>query len=50
MYCSRFQIEFLYLDARQHNSLTKCEAPSREKPDIHYNASLSAIDLDKQAQ
>lgn len=43
IYRTRFQIEFLYRDAKQHTSLTKCVARSAQKLDFHYNASLSAI-------
>jgi len=49
IYRTRFQIEFLYRDAKQHTSLTKCEARSAQKLDFHYNASLSAINLTKTA-
>lgn len=48
IYRNRFQIEFLYRDAKQHTSLTKCEARSKEKLDFHFNASLTAINLAKQ--
>lgn len=47
IYRTRFQIEFLYRDAKQHTSLTKCEARSKEKLDFHFNASLTAINLAK---
>jgi hypothetical protein len=49
IYRTRFQIEFLYRDAKQHTSLTKCEARSKQKLDFHYNASLTAINLAKHA-
>lgn len=47
IYRTRFQIEFLYRDAKQHTSLTKYEAMSKEKLDFHINASLTAINLAK---
>jgi hypothetical protein len=47
IYRTRFQIEFLYRDAKQHTSLTACQAQSVEKLDFHFNASLSAINLAK---
>jgi hypothetical protein len=32
MYQMRFQIEFVYRNARQHTSLTSCQARNKEKP------------------
>lgn len=46
-YRSRFQIEFLYRDAKQHTGLTDCEARSKEKLDFHFNASLTVVNLVK---
>lgn len=47
-YRSRFQIEFLYRDAKQHTGLTNVQARSENKLDFHFNASLTAINLAKQ--
>lgn len=46
-YQSRFQIEFLYRDGKQHTGLNDCQARSRNKLDFHFNASLTAINLAK---
>lgn len=45
IYRTRFQIEFLYRDAKQHASLTNCQGRSAEKLDFHFNASLTAVGL-----
>ncbi len=44
---NRFQIEFLYLDGKQHTGLNDCQARSENKLDFHFNASLTAINLAK---
>lgn len=46
-YRSRFQIEFLYRDAKQSTGLTDCEARSKEKLDFHFNTSLTAVNIAK---
>ncbi len=46
-YQSRFQIEFLYRDGKQHTGLNDCQARSKNKLDFHFNASLTAINLAK---
>ncbi len=46
-YRSRFQIEFLYRDGKQHTGLNDCQARSENKLDFHFNASLTAINLAK---
>ena len=46
-YRSRFQIEFLYRDAKQFTGLTTCQARSKDKLDFHFNAALTAINLAK---
>lgn len=48
-YHSRFQIEILYRDAKQHLGLTHCQARSQEKIHFHLNASLTAVSLAKAA-
>ncbi len=47
-YRSRFQIEFLYRDARQFTGLTTCQARSENKLDFHFNAALTVVNLAKQ--
>jgi hypothetical protein len=46
-YRSRFQIEFLYRDAKQHCGLNNCQARSQNKLYNHFNASLTAVNLAK---
>jgi len=46
-YRSRFQIEFLYRDAKQHTGLNHCQARSQNKLDFHFNASLTSVNLAK---
>jgi hypothetical protein len=48
-YKARFQIEFLFRDAKQFTGLTDCQARSQAKLDFHFNASLSAVTLAKLA-
>lgn len=48
-YRARFQIEFLYRDAKQHTGLTHCQARDKKKLHFHWNASLSAVSLAKAA-
>lgn len=46
-YRSRFQIEFVYRDGKQHTGLNDCQARSENKLDFHFNASLTAINIAK---
>lgn len=46
-YRSRFQIEFLYRDAKQFTGLNTCQARSENKLDFHFNAALTAVNLAK---
>lgn len=46
-YKSRFQIEFLYRDAKQHCGLTDCQGRSENKLHFHFNASLTTVSLAK---
>ena len=48
-YHSRFQIEILYRDAKQHLGLTHCQARSEQKIHFHLNASLTAVSIAKAA-
>jgi hypothetical protein len=49
-YRLRFQIEFLYRDAKQHTGLTHCQSANRNAMRFHANAALSAINLAKTDQ
>lgn len=46
-YRSRFQIEFIYRDAKQYCGLTHCQARSGNKLDFHFNAALTAVNSAK---
>ena len=46
-YRSRFQIEFLYRDAKQHTGLNHCQARSENKLHFQFNAALSVINIAK---
>ena len=46
-YRSRFQIEFLYRDAKQHCGLEDCQARSKNKLDFHFNVSLTTVNIAK---
>lgn len=46
-YRSRFQIEFLYRDAKQHTGLNDCQARSENKLHFQFNAALSTINIAK---
>lgn len=44
-YRLRFQIEFLFRDAKQFTGLNHCQARDEHKLDFHFNMSLSAVNL-----
>ena len=46
-YKARFQIEFLFRDAKQFTSLSACQARSQAKLHVHFNTSMSALTLGK---
>jgi hypothetical protein len=46
-YGLRFQIEFLYRDAKQHTGLAHCQARGKEKLHFHFNSSLTAVSVAK---
>lgn len=48
-YKSRFQIEFLYRDAKQHTGLNDCQTRSENKLHFQFNAALSTINIAKVA-
>lgn len=46
-YKARFQIEFLFRDAKQHTGLAHCQARSENKIHFHTNTALTAIGIAK---
>ncbi len=44
-YQLRFQIEFLFRDAKQFTGLTHCQARDEQALDFHFNMSLTAINI-----
>jgi len=46
-YRSRFQMEFLFRDAKQFCGLENCQARSENKLDFHFNASLTSVNVAK---
>jgi Transposase DDE domain len=48
-YQLRFQIEFLFRDAKQFMGLNDCQARDENKLDFHFNASLSAVNIARKA-
>ena len=46
-YTCRFQIEFLFRDAKQHISMQEFQIRSENKINFHVNASLTAVSLAK---
>ena len=48
-YKARFQIEFLFRDAKQHTGLNHSQARSKNKIHFHVNASLTAVSVAKAA-
>ena len=49
-YKSRFQIEYLYRDAKQFTGLQHSQARSKNKLHFHFNTSLTAVSLAKAIQ
>jgi len=47
MYKVRFQIEFVFRDAKQFTGLSQCQARSENKLYFHFNTSLSAVNIAK---
>jgi len=47
MYKARFQIEFVFRDAKQHTGLTQCQARSENKLHFHFNTSLTTVNIAK---
>lgn len=48
-YKCRFQIEFLFRDAKQFTGLTQCQARSESKIHFHFNTSLTTVSIAKAA-
>lgn len=48
-YKARFQIEFIFRDAKQFTGLTHCQGRSENKLHFHHNASLTAVNIAKAA-
>lgn len=46
-YQARFQIEFIFRDAKQFTGLADCQSCNSQRLDFHFNASLSALNLAK---
>jgi hypothetical protein len=46
-YKARFQIEFIFRDAKQFTGLADCQARDKAKLDFHFNAALSALNMAK---
>jgi DDE superfamily endonuclease len=49
-YKSRFQIEFIFRDAKQFTGLCDCQSRQQQSLDFHFNASLAALNLAKLEQ
>ncbi len=47
LYRLRFQIEFLFRDAKRFTGLTDCQARDQQALHFHFNTSLSAVNLAK---
>ena len=46
-YRLRFQMEYIFRDAKQHMGLQHCQARSKNKLDFHFNASLTTVSVAK---
>jgi hypothetical protein len=46
-YQARFQIEFIFRDAKQFTGLADCQSRNAQKLDFHFNAALCALNLAK---
>jgi len=49
MYQGRFQIEFLFRDAKQFAGLTECQARNAAALDFHFNASMTTVSATRAA-
>jgi len=50
VYKARFQIEFIFRDAKQHVGLEQAQCRSKEQLDFHFNMALTTISLAKAEQ
>lgn len=48
-YKARFQLEFLFRDAKQFTGLAQCQARDEKALDFHFNAALASVNLAKVA-
>ncbi len=46
-YKARFQIEFLFRDAKQHTGLADCQSTNEEALDFHFNISMTTLNFAK---
>jgi hypothetical protein len=46
-YKARFQIEFIFREAKQFTGLGDCQSTKKDKLDFHFNASISALNIAK---
>lgn len=46
-YCLRFQIEFLFRDAKQHLGLENCQSTDKKTLDFHFKTTMLALNLAK---
>jgi hypothetical protein len=46
-YKARFQIEFIFRDAKQFTGLCDCQSRQKSSLDFHFNTSLSALNIAK---
>jgi hypothetical protein len=44
-YGARFQLAFLFRDAKQHTGLDHCQARDPEKLHFHWNVALTSVNL-----
>jgi DDE superfamily endonuclease len=49
-YKSRFQIEFIFRDAKQFTGICDCQSRQQKALDFHFNASLAALNIAKLEQ
>lgn len=47
IYRSRFQVEFVFRDCKQHAGLCHCQARKEEKLDFAFNASMTSVNVAK---
>jgi len=44
-YKARYQIEFIFRDAKQHTGLTDCQARNKEALNFHFNTALTTLNI-----